>query len=635
MARVAARPTGSRSASTAAPRPRSRSGRDAVVLRASYGRSRGLRRRPSLPALRTRALGRRRAQDAALPAGSLHARPAATPALARCVPPTTRRPRLRRSDLSTNSYLTACSCGSRPLLMGIYGRDDLRPPPVANRSSVGSSARRCRRRCGGRPVVAHLAGDSADDLVSRFPRAAALAAIAPAGRQRRLRGATAADVAQRPRRPQARRRPAVLSVGTLEPRKNLPRLIEAFAGLTDARAARRAAGARRRARLGAAASSTPCWRATPTSCRCSASSSEERSGRPLQRRRAVRLPVDLRGLRPAAAGGDARRHGRRDLAGVEPAGGRGRRRRSTPTPTTSGRCAERSRRVSGTTSWCASSPPQGRRRAAGFSWERHVRRRCEALVAVVRRRAVAVTARQRRFVGCWAMSSPKRALITGITGQDGSYLAELLLEQGYEVHGMVRRASTEKFDRIEHLRDRITLHQGDLLDQRSLVDTLRAAAPDEIYNLAAMSFVALSWVQPTLTADFTGVGVTRDARGRARGLRRRRASTRPPAREMFGKVREVPQTEDDAVLPALAVRRGEGLRPLHHDQLPRVLRPARDQRHPLQPRVAAPRAGVRDAQDHLARGRDQARPARRAGARQPRRQARLGLREGLRQRRCG
>jgi GDPmannose 4,6-dehydratase len=106
------------------------------------------------------------------------------------------------------------------------------------------------------------------------------------------------------------------------------------------------------------------------------------------------------------------------------------------------------------------------------------------------------------------MSSAKRALITGITGQDGSYLAELLLEQGYEVHGMVRRASTEKFDRIEHLRDRITLHQGDLLDQRSLVDTLRASQPSEIYNLAAMSFVALSWVQPTLTAH---------ARGRARG----------------------------------------------------------------------------------------------------------------------
>ncbi|ADB53902.1 GDP-mannose 4,6-dehydratase [Conexibacter woesei] len=146
------------------------------------------------------------------------------------------------------------------------------------------------------------------------------------------------------------------------------------------------------------------------------------------------------------------------------------------------------------------------------------------------------------------MSSPKRALITGITGQDGSYLAELLLEQGYEVHGMVRRASTEKFDRIEHLRDRITLHQGDLLDQRSLVDTLRAAQPSEIYNLAAMSFVALSWVQPTLTADFTGVGVTRmleAVREAAPEARFYQASSS----EMFGKVREVPQTEQTPLYP--------------------------------------------------------------------------------------
>src|ERR1700712_1388136 len=99
-----------------------------------------------------------------------------------------------------------------------------------------------------------------------------------------------------------------------------------------------------------------------------------------------------------------------------------------------------------------------------------------------------------------------RALITGVTGQDGAALAELLLEKGYEVHGMVRRASTEKFDRIEHLRDRITLHQGDLLDHRSLTDALRASNPEEIYNLAAMSFVAVSWIQPRLPAGFTGAG---------------------------------------------------------------------------------------------------------------------------------
>jgi GDPmannose 4,6-dehydratase len=142
----------------------------------------------------------------------------------------------------------------------------------------------------------------------------------------------------------------------------------------------------------------------------------------------------------------------------------------------------------------------------------------------------------------------RSALITGITGQDGSYLAELLLERGYEVHGMVRRASTEKFDRIEHLRDRITLHQGDLLDQRSLVDTLRASRPDEIYNLAAMSFVAVSWLQPTLTAEFTGVGVTRmleAVREAAPDARFYQASSS----EMFGKVLEVPQTETTAFYP--------------------------------------------------------------------------------------
>ena len=138
--------------------------------------------------------------------------------------------------------------------------------------------------------------------------------------------------------------------------------------------------------------------------------------------------------------------------------------------------------------------------------------------------------------------SQRRALITGITGQDGSYLAELLLEQGYEVHGMVRRSSTEKFDRIDHIRDRISLHQGDLFDSRSLSDALRASRPDEIYNLAAMSYVAASWVQPTLTAEFSGVSVTR--------LLEAMREVCPEARfyqasssEMFGKVREVPQTE--------------------------------------------------------------------------------------------
>ena len=143
---------------------------------------------------------------------------------------------------------------------------------------------------------------------------------------------------------------------------------------------------------------------------------------------------------------------------------------------------------------------------------------------------------------------PKTALITGITGQDGSYIAELLLEQGYEVHGMVRRSSTEKFDRIEHLRERITLHQADLLDHRSLVDALRAAKPTEIYNLAAMSYVAVSWIQPTLTAEFTGVGVTRMLEA-MREVCPEARFYQASSSEMFGKVREVPQTETTPFYP--------------------------------------------------------------------------------------
>jgi len=146
------------------------------------------------------------------------------------------------------------------------------------------------------------------------------------------------------------------------------------------------------------------------------------------------------------------------------------------------------------------------------------------------------------------MSDRRSALVTGITGQDGSYLAELLLEKGYDVHGMVRRASTEKFDRIEQIRDRITLHQGDLLDQRSLVDTLRAARPSEIYNLAAMSFVAVSWLQPTLTAEFTGVGVTRMLEA-MREVCPEARFYQASSSEMFGKVLEVPQTETTPFYP--------------------------------------------------------------------------------------
>jgi GDPmannose 4,6-dehydratase len=136
----------------------------------------------------------------------------------------------------------------------------------------------------------------------------------------------------------------------------------------------------------------------------------------------------------------------------------------------------------------------------------------------------------------------RRALITGITGQDGSYLAELLLDKGYEVHGMVRRLSSENHQRLEAIRDRITIHTGDLLDQRSLVDVMRASEPDEIYNLAAMSFVGASWNQPTLTAEFTGLGATRMLEAMREACPEARFY-QASSSEMFGKVRETPQNE--------------------------------------------------------------------------------------------
>ncbi|MEW5872617.1 MAG: GDP-mannose 4,6-dehydratase [Chloroflexota bacterium] len=144
--------------------------------------------------------------------------------------------------------------------------------------------------------------------------------------------------------------------------------------------------------------------------------------------------------------------------------------------------------------------------------------------------------------------STKRALITGITGQDGSYLAEFLLEQGYEVIGMVRRSSTVNFERIKHIQDRLTLVSGDLLDQASLIDILNEHRPNEVYNLAAQSFVQTSWSQPVFTGEVTALGVTRllDAlRLVDSDVRIYQASSS----EMFGKVREVPQTENTPFYP--------------------------------------------------------------------------------------
>jgi len=144
--------------------------------------------------------------------------------------------------------------------------------------------------------------------------------------------------------------------------------------------------------------------------------------------------------------------------------------------------------------------------------------------------------------------SQKRALITGITGQDGSYLAEFLLAKGYEVFGLVRRTSTPYFERIKHIQDRITLIPGDILDLTSLIDALRLTRPHEVYNLAAQSFVPTSWNQPVFTGDVTGLGVTRilDAiRASDPEIRLYQASSS----EMFGKVQEVPQRETTPFYP--------------------------------------------------------------------------------------
>ena len=142
----------------------------------------------------------------------------------------------------------------------------------------------------------------------------------------------------------------------------------------------------------------------------------------------------------------------------------------------------------------------------------------------------------------------KSALITGVTGQDGSFLAELLLAKGYKVFGTVRRSSTENFERISHIQDDITLVQADLLDQFSLIDAVKTSQPDEVYNLAAQSFVPTSWGQPVLTGEFTALGVTRlleAVRLVNKDIRFYQASSS----EMFGKVQEVPQRETTILYP--------------------------------------------------------------------------------------
>jgi len=141
-----------------------------------------------------------------------------------------------------------------------------------------------------------------------------------------------------------------------------------------------------------------------------------------------------------------------------------------------------------------------------------------------------------------------KALITGITGQDGSYLAEFLLDKGYEVYGMVRRSSVENFERIEHIKDKLKFVQADLLDQLSIIDAVKESQPDEIYNLAAMSFVPTSWKQPLLTGEFRALGVTRMLEA-VRHMNKDIKFYQASSSEMFGKVREVPQNENTPFYP--------------------------------------------------------------------------------------
>jgi GDPmannose 4,6-dehydratase len=142
----------------------------------------------------------------------------------------------------------------------------------------------------------------------------------------------------------------------------------------------------------------------------------------------------------------------------------------------------------------------------------------------------------------------RKALITGITGQDGSYLADFLLKKEYEVFGMVRRSSTVTYERISHIQDQIKLIQGDLLDQNSLIEALRASEPDEVYNLAAQSFVPTSWNQPVLTGEFTAMGVTRTLEA-IRTVNPKIRFYQASSSEMFGKIRESPQKETTPLYP--------------------------------------------------------------------------------------
>ncbi len=230
----------------------------------------------------------------------------------------------------------------------------------------------------------------------------------------------------------------------------------------------------------------------------------------------------------------------------------------------------------------------------------------------------------------------RKALITGITGQDGSYLAELLLRKGYDVHGIVRRSSSFSTQRIEHvyLDDNVPgtglrLHYGDLNDASSLQRVLAQVEPDEVYNLGAQSHVRISFDIPEYTVEVTGVGTLRLLEAiRNLGLTPR--FYQASSSEMFGKVVETPQSERTPFHPRSPVRVRQGLRPSRGRELPRELRLARVVRHPVQSRESAARREFRDAQDHAGPGADQTRPAVEAVPWQPRCATRLGVCRRLR-----
>ena len=226
----------------------------------------------------------------------------------------------------------------------------------------------------------------------------------------------------------------------------------------------------------------------------------------------------------------------------------------------------------------------------------------------------------------------KIALITGITGQDGAYLAELLLGKGYIVHGIKRRSSSFNSARIDHIYQdphvpdaRFHVHYGDMTDSTNLIRIIQAVQPDEIYNLAAQSHVQVSFETPEYTANADATGALRILEAiRILGLVEKTRFYQASTSELYGKVRETPQNERHAVLSAQPLRRGQALCLLDHGELPRGLRHARLQWHPVQPREPDSRRNLCDPQGHARRGGHSPGRAEDAVYRQPGCAARLG-----------